>query len=362
MQFINATRMHAGYTMAHDPGGRETLVVVVKGTFVLPRAGEPVRLHEEQLPPVMADTFTGSPGFSSPVNESDFPLRKPACDILLLGSAYAPSGKPVEKLGVEMQVGSMRKTFEVVGDRHWQAGVGGIRPSDPQPFVQMPISYDVAFGGADTDSPDPAEHDAYLPNPVGRGFRRHLKNAWVDGKPLPNTQAPGKPVAWPRDSYRPQAFGPVGRSWSGRREYAGTYDERWLEEVFPFLPADFDDRYFQAAPLDQQVPHPKEPLRVRLVHLTADGVREFLLPHFEAPVHVFPRRGAREELHAVADTIVFEPDEERFTVTWRATRPLRKNMFELAQVMVGRKGPEWWQRREEREFPVPVVMVPTAQA
>jgi hypothetical protein len=29
---------------------------------------------------------------------------------------------------------------------------------------------------------------------------------------------------------------------------AGTYDEHWLNETRPFLPADFDDQYFQAAP------------------------------------------------------------------------------------------------------------------
>jgi hypothetical protein len=52
-----------------------------------------------------------------------------------------------------------------------------------------------------------------------------------------------------------------------------------------------------------------------------------------------------------------EPDLERFTMTWRVARPLKKNMFEIAQVLVGRKGREWWQQREEVAFPIPVVMV-----
>ena len=55
MELINATRMQAGYTMALEPSGRELLVVVIKGTFVLPRPGQQVRLNEEQLPLVMAD-------------------------------------------------------------------------------------------------------------------------------------------------------------------------------------------------------------------------------------------------------------------------------------------------------------------
>ena len=63
MELINATLMLAGYTMGIEPSGRELLVVVIKGTFHLPRNGEEVRLHEEQLPLVMANTFTGERGF-----------------------------------------------------------------------------------------------------------------------------------------------------------------------------------------------------------------------------------------------------------------------------------------------------------
>jgi hypothetical protein len=33
-------------------------------------------------------------------------------------------------------------------------------------------------------------------------------------------------------------------------------------------------------------------------------------------------------------------------------------MFEIAQVLVGRKGADWWQRREAVAFPLPVVGEP----
>ena len=88
VELINATRMTVGYTMGVEPSGRELLVVVIKGTFALPKPGEEVRLHETQLPLVMADTFTGEPGLSSPVYEADFAPRKPMCDVLLIGSAH----------------------------------------------------------------------------------------------------------------------------------------------------------------------------------------------------------------------------------------------------------------------------------
>jgi len=358
MELINATRMTAGYNMGLEPSGRELLVVVIKGTFVLPKPGEPVQLAEQQLPLIMADTFSGEPGFSAPLSEIDFAPRKHACDVLLRGSAHAPAGRQVQRMQAGLRIGPMQKVFEVVGDRVWQAGLTSITASAPQPFTQMPISYDHAFGGADRHSEDEHEHDAYLPNPVGRGWHKHLKSAWVDGAPLPNLEEVGLAVASPSGNYRSVALGPLGRGWPQRARYAGTYDEDWLANVFPFLPKDFDERYYQAAPEDQQMAPPKGPLEVTLSGLRPDGLRQFVLPFFEAPVHVFPKRGPREDLTALLDTIVFEPDEERFTMSWRVARPLKKSMHEIAQVLIGKKGREWWQQREQIAFPIPVVMVP----
>jgi hypothetical protein len=350
--------MVAGYTMGMEPSGRELLVVVIKGTFVLPQAGEQVRLHEEQVPLVMADTFTGEPGFSAPVYEIDFAPRKHACDVLLVGHARAPEGREATRLRAGIRVGPMEKVFDVVGDRVWQAGLTGISASSPQPFTEKLVSYDTAFGGADRHSSNEVEHDAYLPNPVGRGWHKHLKNSWIDGTPLPNTEEIGTAVGFPSDRYRPMALGPVGRGWPQRARFAGTYDQQWLDEVFPFLPKDFDERYYQAAPSDQQVPLPKGPLDVVLNGFTADGARQFVLPHFEAPVHVFPKRGDREDHVATLDTILFEPDENRFTMSWRLARPLRRNLHEIDEVMIGRKGRDWWQQQEEIVIPIGVDMPP----
>lgn len=362
MELINATRMVAGYTLGIEPSGREFLVVVVKGTFRMPGAGEEAHLHAQQQPLVFADTFTGEPGLSAPCAEADFALRKPRCDILLHGTAYAPGGRPATRVPVGIRIGGWSKTFAVVGDRHWQAGLGGITASEPEPFTAMPVSYDRAFGGVDTRHADPARHAAFLRNPAGRGFHHHLDSAWVDGTPLPNTEDLGHPVTAPDGDYAPMAFGPVGRGWEPRRRLAGTYDEKWLDEHCPFLPPDFSDAYYQAAPADQQLDAPPGGQEVVLVNLGAEGTRAFVLPDFTAPVHIVPRRGPREELHAALDTLLFEPDLDRFSMTWRVARPLKNNLFEIGQVLVGRKGPEWWQQREQVAFPIPVVMVPLAPA
>ena len=365
MELVNATRMQAGYTLGRAPDGRESLVVVIKGTFRFPRDDEPTThfaLHELQLPLAMADTFTGAPGMSAPLTEADFAPCKPRCDILLIGSAHAPHGQPVPRLDVGLAIGGWHKRFTAVGPRHWDCGLATLRASPPAPFTCQPIGYDVAFGGCDLRHDDPARHAAFMANPVGRGFHRHLKPEWVDGQPLPLTEAIGEAITDPSGDYPPMAFGPIGRHWTPRGPRAGTYDDAWLAEHFPFLPPDFDPRYHQAAPDDQQVPpgfFHQAPVEVRLAHLTPAGSTRFTLPQLSAPVHVFPRRGSREDHEAVLDTLVIEPDLQRYTLTWRMVRPLRRDLFEIAQVLVGRKGREWWQQRETVRFPIPVVMVPT---
>ncbi len=361
MELINATRMVAGYNMGLEPSGRELLVVVIKGTFVLPKQGEPVRLADKQLPLIMADTFSGEPGFSAPIQEIDFAPRKRACDVLLTGHARAPEGRQVTRLRAGLRVGPMEKVFDVVGDRVWQAGLTGISASSPLHFTEKLVSYDTAFGGADRNSDDEREHDAYVLNPVGCGWHKHLKSAWVDGKPLPNTEEVGKAVGHPSDKYKPMALGPLGRGWPQRARYSGTYDQKWMDEVFPFLPADFDERYYQAAPEDQQLPLPKGPMEVVMSGFTVDGVRQFVLPHFVAPVHVFPKRGEREDHTAMLDTVVFDTDAHALTMSWRVARPLRKSLHELAQVVVGSKGREWWQQREQLAVNSPKLADPSPQ-
>lgn len=346
MNLLNATGMQAGYTMGMQPDGRELLVVAVKGTFTIPTDGGPVRLADIQLPLVEADTFTGEPGFSAPLYEADYPPRKARCDVLLLGSAYAPGGRPAPLVPVGLKVGGLGKRFNVLGERYWSAGVSGIRPGTAKPFVVQPITYDHAFGGRDEFHQDPQKHSAFMANPVGKGYHRELDGSLVDGTPMPGTEEVQRPVEAPDGQYLPMSLGPLGRGWEPRLRFAGTYDQNWLDNVFPFLPADFDEAYYQAAPPDQQMPYPAGGEEVVLVNLTPAGRVQFQLPRVEVPVVFFRKRGDNHETRGVIDTLVLEPDQARFTMIWRATLPLRKNMFEIAEVLVGKMTRAWWRARE----------------
>ena len=346
MDLINASKMMAGYTMGMEPSGRELLVVVIKGTFSIPHDGGEPELMEEQVPLVDADVYTGKPGYSAPLYEVDYAPYKARCDVLLNGSAYAPGGRPSKKVPVRLRVGGMMKEFEVIGDRIWQVSKMGFTQSFPQSFTVMPISYDRAFGGSDDKHPDKSKHSAFMPNPIGRGYHANISHDLMDGTCLPNTEEQGQPVRLPAGKYRPMAFGVVGRNWEPRYKLAGTYDQGWIDDVFPFLPADFNNGYYQAAPLDQQIDHLKGNEMVELINLTVSGRTVFRLPKKEIPVVFFLKKGGKEERQAVADTVVIEPDLNRFSITWRAHLPLKKNMFEIPQVLVGKKSRAWWRARE----------------
>jgi hypothetical protein len=345
MELLNATGMQAGYTMGMRPDGRELFVVIVKGTFTIPVGSEQPALAPEQFPLVEADTFTGEPGLSAPVYESDYSPVKPRCDVVLLGCAYAPHGRAAERVTVGLQLGEMDKQFNVVGKRSWTGDILGVAATAPEPFEVMPISYDTAFGGVDNLRPDPARHEAYVANPIGRGFYPLSSPQQIAGKPLPNTEESGRPIADPKGSYLPMGFGPIGRSWQPRPRYAGTYDKDWVDNTFPFLPPDFDDRYYQCAPLDQQVDYLRGGERIVLTNLTSQGKTEFRLPAVEVPITFYMKNYEEKEVGAVADTLVIEPDLSRFTISWRASLPLRKNMFEVAQVVAGRMPRGWYRAR-----------------
>ncbi|MGY4828971.1 DUF2169 family type VI secretion system accessory protein [Sphaerotilaceae bacterium SBD11-9] len=344
MRFTNQTGLPAGWTLGFEPDGREMIVVMAKATYTLPSPGEQPELAPEQQALVEADEFTGEPGLSAPRHETDYAHRKPGCDVLLLGSAHAPPGQQVPRVLVGLKVADMVKQFAVVGQRRWRRQLVGVSASPPEPFTTMPISYDTAFGGTDCTREDAPV--TYRPNPVGAGYWRHTDR--IDDQPLPTSEEHDVPVVAHDVEYRPMSFSPIGRNWTPRAAYAGTYDQQWIENTAPLWPADFDPRYFQAAPPDQVIPYPQGGEPVVLRNLTADNQRAFQLPVHRMPVVFIPHKGRDVNLDARIDTLVFEPDQNRFTMTWRANLPLGRSIFDVKETIVGEM-PAAWHRA--RRFP-----------
>ena len=346
MKLTNETPFVAGNTLAFRQDGRELLVVVAKGTFRLvdPEAqeGEP-RLAEKQAPLVMADEFGKDPAKSAPLIENDFAPTKPECDVLLAGSAYAPHGIALKTIGVGLRVGPVSKSFHVTGRRSWRAVIGNLAASEPEPTLKQPISYDVAFGGTEVDPKKPDRIDTFLENPVGLGFRKRHIDLW--GLPMPVTEEIADPIRDPKKHYRPMAFGPLGRNWKPRMDYVGTYDQKWMDEIAPMLPADFNPLHFQAAPPDQRMPYPRGGEPIRLVNLvpptlSPDARAQNSVPKTAVAMVFVPKRGEPIWVDANLDTILLQPDENRFTCSWRASHATIRDAFEIGEVVVCLRGVE----------------------
>jgi hypothetical protein len=342
MQLINATKLPAADTVALRPDGREVLVVVVKATFRMPEFHDqaPV-LADDQVPLVTTDAFTGEPGSSAPLYEMDFASRKPRCDVLFNGSAYAPGGKPTKRVPVQLRVDTLAKSFDVVGNRLWRAGRMSLTATAPQPFVRMPISYDNAFGGVDKPAEDLSTWRWYPLNHAGVGYHENTSRKLIDGRSLPNTEQRGREISDPKSAYRPMALGPVGRAWQPRVKFAGTYDRQWLETKFPFLPDDFQETYHQAAAVDQQMDYPIGGEEVELTNLTSQGRTAFRLPTMSVPFLFYCRNGERRNVFGTIDTLLLEPDEGRFAMCSRVCMPLRRNLDEIRHVVIGPMPAGW---------------------
>ncbi len=338
----------AGYSIGIDPSGREHVVVAIKRDLAFPEQdGGLCRWTDDPSSLCLADEFTGEPPYAATLREADFALRKPKCDVLLAGSAHAPDGRPVDRLRVGLAIGRWTKSLDVVGDRVWLTSVLGLKPSAIQPFVRQSFSYDTAFGGLDNLDPKNREPEAYRANPAGRGWCLRANRGLAEGMAMPNTEKPGEPVELPWGDYLPMALGPIGRSWTERAAFAGTYDQDWIDNTFPFLPRDFDDRYYQSAPADQQIAYPTGGEEIRLMNLMPgkESIVTVKLPALDLPV-LFQRRG-KDDLQgtAVVDGLMIEPDRRRIGVTWRASMPLDRDIFDVVQCIIGTRSKAFWRAR-----------------
>jgi len=143
-------------------------VVVVKGTFQTDDRGQ-LRLADQQRPLCYADEHHGDPESSSVRYEGEFVRVKPSTDVILVGKAMAPGGRPVPELSVRLEVAGRAKDAVVVGERRWVRALGGLVASEPVPFVEMPLTFDRAFGGRD-DSRGPGDVAVELRNLSGVGL------------------------------------------------------------------------------------------------------------------------------------------------------------------------------------------------
>ena len=309
--------------------GRETAVAIVRATFELNRGGH-LEPADEQVPVRLEDVYFADPGESSSLEESDLAIYKPGTDVVVVGDAYAPGGQPTATVQVGVRVGGLHKSATVIGDRVFRPafGVGPLAPSAPTPFTTIPLVWERTFGGTD---PATANHERprFDPrNPVGCGF-----GTPVVGQRLPNVY-PLQGSGSERIAPEPWGFSPVGRSWLQRHRFAGTYDEIWRAERMPFLPVDFDYRFFQCAPsglMGTQHLRGDEP--VRIVNMSPEGELSFKLPGLVMGLYIRTDKQGAQRCLAALDTVVLEPARRRVALVWRRAIACRRSANEILGVL-----------------------------
>lgn len=337
LEIKNHTYFETGLAPATDRDGLEYAVLAIKGTFDIPANGGAATFAAEQQPCLPADEHFGEPGFSSVRFEMDSCLRKPGTDVVLVGDARPK--QTARRIDVGLQAGPIRKVVRVFGDRRWERSLGRWRMSDPEPFDEMPLVWERAFGGRDETHEKEKKHGFEPRNPVGAGFAAGRGSDRLEGLALPNLEDPKQLIESWKDRPAPAGFGFTGRHWEPRVRYAGTFDEAWEKERCPLLPADFDERFFNGAPGGQVARHFTGGEPVRLVNVAnPHGASElrFELPRdeFEVTARI---KGADAGAAAVLDTVVLEPGAGRVLMTWRATIPCPRAFLYVEHVRIRRR-------------------------
>jgi len=322
----NFTPYAAKKSWGRDKDGVHEWIVVVKGTYDIDPNGA-LTLADKQFEPLLLPEYNGEDGVSSLRYEADLVSPKPTTDVLVNGTAYAPQGRPSREFLVSVRSGRIHKKLKVVGNRRWQAGWLGLRPSKMEPITEVPIIYERAFGGFDQSDPDPKRQRMDMRNPVGCGLVRRK------GELLPNFQYPNQNLK----KGGPAGFGAIASYWSPRRELQGTYDEAWQKSRFPLLPADWDPRSLLCSPSDQR---PDRHLRggelVELINLTPAGKLCFTLPkvYLTFSTHIDNRV---EEHRSRLITVIVEPDFLRVIMVWQTSLAVRTNVDYLEKTIVREK-------------------------
>ncbi|MEZ4372459.1 MAG: DUF2169 domain-containing protein [Polyangiaceae bacterium] len=273
------------------------LVIIAKSTLEIRPGKTAAPLVESD--PLSADVYWDDDAEASLRYANDFSPLKLGVDVWVQGHAY-PHGSDTSSF-ISLEFGGLKRRIAWIGDRYWEA-LGMTRPSR---LKQLPLRYEYAFGGA-----------SYRANPVGRGV--------IEGggaRLLPNFEDPDRLIKTQRDRPSPACLGPLPQSWGDRQAYLGTYDDRWLEQHWPYFPPDFDYRYFNAAPPAQQLAEAHGNERFCLEGLHPELARlEGRLPGRRARAFTQTTRQHGFQFSEVPlklDTVVFDTDAMRAHLVWR---------------------------------------------
>ncbi|MDI1475990.1 DUF2169 domain-containing protein [Polyangium sp. y55x31] len=292
-----------GSRLWRDERGSLVVTVIAKATYTFAPGDAapldvPVPLQEE-------DGHWDDDPTRSVHAPSDFAPFKPRAEVIIVGSAYAPEGRPARSIAARIVVGSVDKTIEAWGPRRFRAD-GSVEEAPLQ--TRFSLRYEYAAGGPGTD------------NPAGIDLSR---SALLGPVPVPQLVPHLHEITSLHEHIPRAGFGPIAAAWPVRAGLLGERERTWLGRSDAFaLPKTLPRQYFLVAPEDQRLERPLEPNETIIaenlhgkhprLRMTLSGLTPYAI--------VAGSRGEPTRLQG--DQLCIDTDRGICTLTFRAQIPL----------------------------------------
>lgn len=249
-------------------------------------------------------------------------------EFVVLGYARSPAGHPVDSISVSLELGPMRSSLVVTGDRAWIDDGGTVVPGPPAPFTAIPLTWERAFGGTveawlDAESSVPLQHRF---NARGTGVDPAALTAELaegqcaDGYPRFSARSAPPNVEHQAHQVLTGADDPLPASWAtvppglGMRA-ACIRDIRHPSELTPEVRARLEEEASLVSHPDLRCERLPTGHWATLRGCSSNGDWSFPVPALR--VRADYRIGDRQGHLALAPTLVtLLPEEKRFTITY----------------------------------------------
>lgn len=279
------------------------------------------RLSAVQRPPGFAfdEVWRDRPMRSSLLNPGDLIPFKPTTDVLVVGTARPPRGKPTTAWDAGLRMPGREKRLRLYGPRVWRYSLlSGWTLSPPEATTGVALLYENAYGGVADPANDRFEEGEFYPdNPFGCGFV---------GRSRPDTGREHRAAqieAWDGAISRfgkdvpVGGVGPVPGFFPSRARHMGTYDAAWEEQHKPNIPLDMDMRYWQCAPEDQQSGrYLREGDALTLEGFCSAGPLTLSMPPFTAMTVAHFQDGHNEAGQLRLDTVQVDLDRRHLSLRY----------------------------------------------
>jgi len=338
VNLVNNTPIPAKLTVSEIYGMKDRFgMIVAKVSYNFDNQGN-VKIDTQEPFPIFGNDEKTELGL---LPRDDFPRKDSIFEVILLGSAFAPKGKPIESMTVSLTVGKHKRKLVVFGDREWIREKDSDKDkaliSKSKPFTRMPLTYEKAFGGScevflDKDS---AVTVADPINRAGRGFdfesiAKGISEQFYTAKGypifdetrcLPNVEHPDQLIKKWDDVPTPACWAtvPMDTGIHAKRSMdisnININQENPLDSDFPKSLPLTEGAFHRASP-EWIIDVPENGARVILEGLTPEDILKFVLPQLRIFVDyiVGERNGVRE---LAPQMLVLLPDEKRFYVVYR---------------------------------------------